>query len=386
MKNYSPSHKDTAPAAIAASPPRATAPCVLRMVAAGLLARVAGGRGLFSPARPYANGAAQSLLVLSPGEIPTTALYLGLRLEEHDGTARWGVIDTLRTAPAAATLPPHPMVVVVRYAPLAWLRWLEDNQSLLAGVAYLMDDDIPAAVLAEELPFFYALKTSFRFALVRRHLQRLCSEVWLSTPELVRRYPEATPRLLEPQFIDRKTVPAPAPQKVYFYHGSWAHRREIEWLVPVVRAVQATVPDAWFEIIGTNKVARMFRGIPRVRVIPPLTWPDYLRYAESISYAVGLAPCFDTPFNRARSHCKVFDIARAGAAGVYSDVTPYREQIAHRKTGLLCANVETEWIEAIVLLLNDPALRNDIYRNALARCRLSSQPFSPAISAREVFP
>ena len=254
------------------------------------------------------------------------------------------------------------MVVIVRHAPR---RWLKDQRSKLSSVAYLMDDDIPAVLHAPELPWRYSLKTAWRYARSRRLLGQVCGEVWVSTAELARRYAQVSPRLVEPHYV---AAPSSPQTRVYFYHGSWAHRREIQWLVPVVRQVQRAVPGAWFEIMGTDRVCNLFRGIPRVRVIHPMTWADYRAYAGTIRYQVGLAPCFDTPFNRARSHSKIFDITRLGAAGVYSDVTPYTQNVIHGQTGLLCENKIEKWIAALVLLLNDRDLRKSLYEQAKNWC------------------
>ncbi|MBR9984910.1 MAG: glycosyltransferase [Desulfosarcina sp.] len=229
-----------------------------------------------------------------------------------------------------------------------------------------MDDDIPSALRAPELPLRYALKTAWRYARTRRLLGEVCSEVWVSTAELARRYAGSSPRLVEPEYV-ASTASGEKPL-VYFYHGSWAHRREMKWLVPVVDQVQKHAPNAWFEIMGTDRVKRLFRGIPRVRMVHPMPWKDYLAYAGTVRYQIGLAPCFDTDFNRARSHSKVFDIARLGAAGIYSNVTPYAEKVLHGETGLLCKNVPDEWVKAILLLLNDRNLRKSLYVKAKERC------------------
>jgi hypothetical protein len=110
------------------------------------------------------------------------------------------------------------------------------------------------------------MKTAWRYARTRRLLGQLCSEIWVSTPELANRYARFSPRLLEPNYVESKS--ACGKKSVYFYHGTWAHRREIEWLVPVVRQVQEAIPGAWFEIMGTDRVRRLYRGISRVRVVP----------------------------------------------------------------------------------------------------------------------
>lgn len=347
-----------------------------------------GGKGLFQPGGKYGGDPPRSALVLAPGEIPTTNMYLAEHIEQRFGSAV-RTIDVLQASSEKPVLDDGVWVVIVRYIPPDWLRWLERYRHKLAGVVYLLDDDIPSAAGASELPLFYGMKTTWRYARIRRMLGRLCSEVWVSTPELARRYASSAPRVCEPRYISPE--PCRDEPVIYFYHGTWAHRREIEWLVPVVRQVQEIVPHAWFEIMGTDRVRRLYRGIPRVRVVHPMPWADYLAYAGTVRYQVGLAMCFETNFNLARSHNKVFDITRLGAAGIYSEILPYAEKVAHGVTGLLCENTEEAWVKAITSLLRNGELSAAIHRQALqwckklphqdegetGRCKPPSQPLAP---------
>jgi hypothetical protein len=338
---------------------------LLRAAFVNLLACAGGGTGLFIPRGSHQPRPPEEVVVLTPGRIPTTDLYLRGRLEGRNGDpVRY--VDTLKTAPHEIALGANTRIVIVRHAPMRWLRWLDKNHERLSGVVFFMDDDIPAAAAASELPLRYAMKTAWRHARTRRLLGRICSEVWVSTPELARRYAEASPRLVEPEYVADN--PAEAEPVVYFYHGSWAHRREMEWLVPVVRRVQEAVSGAWFEIMGTDRVRRLFRGIPRVRVIHPMDWKDYLAYAATVRYQVGLAPCLDSDFNRARSHSKMFDITRLGAAGIYSNGIAYAGKVIHEQTGILCENKTDAWVSAIVRLLTEGRVRDLIYRQALTWC------------------
>jgi hypothetical protein len=193
------------------------------------------------------------------------------------------------------------------------------------------------------------------------------SDVAVSTEELAERYQESKPEVWEPRYDD--SIEVPKETCVYFYHANIVHYREMKWLVPVVRRVQKAVPEAWFEIVGDGSVARLFKGIPRVRVIYPMSWPDYQEYLASVRYQVGLAPLLDTPYNRARSHTKLYQITRAGAAGVYSDLIPYAAKIINGQTGVLCENHRYLWIRSIVALLRDPIRRKVIHDNARAWCQ-----------------
>ena len=307
------------------------------------------------------------IVVLSPGSIPTTSIYLSPRLPVANAT----VIDTLATQPRHEPAAGSELVLV-RHAPRPWLRWIRQHRAAFRRIALLMDDDMPQALAALELPLGYAVRTARRHRDVRRVLAGCCDELWLSTPELQRRYPGPRSRLLEPLYLAAAGGKAEPPQSepVYFYHGTRAHLQEIHWLVPVVARVQQRCPDAIFEVFGDAQVKRMFAGIPRVRVRPWLSWPEYLDYSRTRRFRVGLAPCLDTPFNRARSAVKLFDITRLGAAGVYANLEPYADRVRHAETGMLCDAVEEEWVEAIVALLQEPGRASGMAVAALRGCEL----------------
>jgi hypothetical protein len=338
---------------------------LFRSTLARLFDLVAGGSGLFHPAGTYGRQLPLRAMVLTPGFIPTTEIYLKGRIEKQfSGAVRY--VDTMRTSPKAIEPEEDTLLVVVRHAPLRWLRWLARMAHRSAGVIFLMDDDMPMALRAPELPLQYAVKTAWRFAITRRYLAPLCNRIWLSTPELARRYPQAAAQVWEPGYVVSDSQKLNA--GLYFYHGTGAHRQEIEWLVPIVKAVQLALPGAWFEIMGGAGVRRLFRDIPCVRVVHPMPWEDYRSYAATGTFQVGLAPCLDTEFNRARSHSKVFDITRLGAAGVYSNGTPYAEKVSHGRTGLLCENDPTAWVTAVILLLENESLRKTIVQGAQSWC------------------
>jgi hypothetical protein len=302
--------------------------------------------------------------VLTPGRIPTTDYYFGTRAAAMPaGSVEW--IDTLAERAAVSRLAAGSCAIVVRYAPSAWLEAL---RAWRGRVVLFMDDDLRAAWRAPELPRRYALRTSWRFARTARALSGLGAQSWVSTAELASRYAQWQPRVVPPLYLEGvEDGAAPSPLG-YCYHGTWAHRREIEWLVPVVREVQRRLPAARFEVLGGARVARMYRGIPGVSVRASLPWPQY-RALAGTRYQLGLAPCLDSAFNRARSHVKLFDITRLGAAGIYSRLEPYAHHVEDGVTGWLCANDPEAWVDAICRALGDAPRCSALRARALAACR-----------------
>lgn len=293
-----------------------------------------------------------SLLILAPGPIPTVDYYLTSRLGGMPGIAACS-LDSRRFVDAPP-LPTGTFVVIARHASPVWLRFLLAHSEHLSSVAYLMDDDIPIAWQCRDVPLDYALWTSGRFLRIRRLLARLCDRLWVSTPELARRYPGA--KIVPPRPFERPPAPAPVGCRRWAYHGTRIHQREPRWLLPVVEAVQRAVPEAEFEVFGGQKVKRLFAHVPRVVVHPPLPWPDYVAHCRARPLAVGVAPLLPGRFNAARSHTKVFDILRCGAAGVFSAREPYTHALGDN-VALCLPDERSAWVDAIIGLLTDDAWR-----------------------------
>lgn len=312
--------------------------------------------GLFGPRAVYHAAWSGHVAVLAPGAIPTVDYYLTPRLQ---GVA-YSRFDARVFDAAALALPPGTFVVIVRHAAPVWLRFLEGESARWSGVAYLMDDDIPAAWHCRDVPLDYGFWTSGRYLRIARLLPLVCDRIWVSTAALQARYPGT--HVVPPLPFAASRQPAPRGTRRWGYHGTRIHQRELRWLVPVVRLVQEAVPDAEFEVFEGERVARLFAGIPRVRVLAPMSWPEYLAHCHNSNLAVGLAPLLPGRFNAARSPTKAFDIARCGAVGVFSEREPYLSALAGSGAALLPDDAQT-WAAEIVRLLRDDALRSERYRH-----------------------
>lgn len=314
----------------------------------------------FTPAARYDAPWSDTVLVLAPGSIPTVDYYVSPRLAGLT-TDRLLRADSRSGAPCSAP-PAGTFVVIVRHAGMAWLDWLGHHRASLSGVAYLMDDDIPGAWHCRDVPLDYALWTSGRYWRTRGRLAEVCDRLWVSTPELARRYPGAV--VIPPLPFEVEGEAAPMRCRRWGYHGTRVHHRELRWLVPIVEAVQQAVPEAEFEVFGGASVRRLFANVPRVTVRPPLPWPDYVVHCRQSPLAVGLAPLLPGYFNAARSQTKLFDILRCGAVGLFSDRALYAEVLGGSGVVLL-PDDHKQWIEWSVRLLQDDDLRQKTYRHIL---------------------
>jgi len=253
--------------------------------------------------------------------------------------------------------------VIVRHAEPVWLRFLLQHQSRLSGVAFLMDDDIPGAWRCRDVPLRYSVLTSGGYLKMWPLLGKVCDRIWVSTRALQQRYARTPTRVVEPLSLGEKRTAAPTGTRRWAYHGTRIHRREIRWLLPVVEAVQQASPDHAFEIFGSARVVQLFAHIPRVQVLQPRSWPDYLAHCRSSNLALGVAPLLPGRYNAVRSYVKLFDITRCGATGVFSRREPYAPALEAAGASLV-GNDPQLWIAEILRLLNDDAIRVEKYHQA----------------------
>lgn len=311
--------------------------------------------GLIPHGSPQATGATGVVYLVEEQCNPSTD-YFVLPAVSADGrrVVRCGFADL----PAATGLD-GASVVFVRYVPPAWAKLVEAVRPRLRTLAFFMDDDVLEVGASVGLPWRYRFKLARLAAWRSGWLQRQAAELWVSTPYLQLKYAGWRPRLVLPS----PTVGHTDVCRV-FYHGTASHKAEIRWLRPVVEEALRCDERLTFEIAGGRDVSNLYRGMPRVTVAHPMKWPAYQAFTDMPCRHVGLAPLLETPFNRARSYTKFFDITRCGAAGIYAPDSACAEVVSHGVDGLVVAQEQESWIDAILYLVQDEPLRRSLLSNA----------------------
>ncbi|MDP4528969.1 glycosyltransferase family 1 protein [Alkalimonas delamerensis] len=260
-------------------------------------------------------------------------------------------------------------LVFVRYVSKAWQQWLQQHRLQVHRLIYFMDDDLFDLAAFRGLPWRYRYKLA-RLAYSRRKwLQQNKAELWVSTPFLQSKYAFWQPKLVQ------ACLPSVQPaQLTLFYHGSASHQAEIEWLKPVVAGVLEEEPAVSFEIIGNSEINWLYRGLPRVHVLHPMSWPAYQALLARGQRDIGLAPLLAGRFNQARSYTKFFDITRARAVGLYSEGSIYQQVVQHDDNGLLLPNEPQRWADAIVDLVRQPERRQRLQQQAVQSCQRLENP------------
>lgn len=308
--------------------------------------------------------APRHIVVLAQPISPTRDLYLRHRLAASALPVTWWTLG--EACPVSLD---EAFLIVVRYVDRRSMGEIERAAGRLAGLAWLIDDDIEAAIRDNTLPRHYRLGMAYFWLRYARRLMRHCAEIWVASDVLAERLAGAgrihrIDPLPEPFALPRERPAMEQGAPRIFYHGQKTHGAEHRWLRPVIAAIHERFPRVRFEIAGGRGVRSLYRGLDRVDVHPLLPWPDYLVRSLDARFDIGLAPLLPTPFNRARSWVKYLDIARFGAAGIFAAGAPYDRVVRHGENGLLCAAEEPHsWVEAITALLEDGGLRRRLISN-----------------------
>lgn len=315
----------------------------------------------------------QSVLLLHQGAGSTIDHFLrgplealGVRVSELDSAEHPGDLQRNRLLEAG-------LVVVVRYLPRHWLRTLRRVRRAQVPMAYLMDDDLLDPELLRDLPVPYRRRLRQRITRQRARVPELCDRIWVTSEALARKYAHLGALQLPLSPHPALLLQPPRLQLAYF--GSAVHQLEFAWLHELLSRLQQRQPHTHVDLFGDLTINRLFRDLPRVRILHPMRWDSYLAETGPGRCDLLLTPLLESPVNAARAPVKFIDAARCGAAGLYSDRPPYRGFIRHGIDGLLLGDQHQEWLEAIEALMRDPQARHRLA--AAGRCRALSLSAAP---------
>ena len=332
-------------------------------------------RLMFKPYRSISKSRSQ-LQKKQPGSISAKRLYI-----LHEGSsatiAYFSISFCMRYPECAVhyqdiTQPPAPIiagdvVIIVRHLPFDWQHRLTSQLKDVHLVVYFMDDDLLDPLAFQGLPKRYHKKLLQRGSAQRNWITAYCDEIWVSTPYLVKKYQHLDASLIEP-IPSVSLLQRQSPVRLA-YHGSSSHQHEKRWLHEVIEGVLQSRNNVTFELFGEHEVYKQYRDLPRVKVLHPMSWQNYLSYTMSHDIDIGLAPLLPSGFNSARGAIKFFDFARMGAFGVYSNVVPYAGFIHSNQDGILLRNHVDIWVSSLLVLIDNPEKRATLANQAKLRAR-----------------
>ncbi|WP_217512852.1 hypothetical protein [Vibrio metschnikovii] len=264
----------------------------------------------------------------------------------------------LQLAPSTSDEPTYHLLFV-RYINAEWRRWILAHRQYIASIVFFIDDDLFDWQAMAGLPARYRWKLWNYTLKHQTFLRKMNAELWVANEYLQQKYASWQPVICPP-----KTWSAPSISHTIFYHGSASHKAEFSWLKPLFERLLKDFPQLSIELIGDGETNALFRHLPRVHVLHPMSWANYRALLTRGRRDIGLAPLLESGFNAARSCTKFYDICQAGAVGIYADHPAYRNQITDQVNGLLLAMDHDAWYAAIAKLLQDDAY----YQRLLAGC------------------
>ncbi len=253
-------------------------------------------------------------------------------------------------------------IVIIRFISSHWQAKIELDIDKLSRIIYFMDDDLLDPTALQRLPKEYRKKILRRASAQHRWITAYCDEFWVSTPYLEKKYSAFDPKIINP--MPSNILLEHTPMLRIAYHGTSSHRDEKIWLYEVINQVMNLCHNVTFEIFGEHDIYKLYRNTPRVTVLHPMTWENYLVYTKTQRIDIGLAPLLDSAFNAGRGPVKFYDFVRMGAVGIYSNRAPYKGVVMQNVNGILLENDSELWVNAIKTLAHSHEKRMQLAHNA----------------------
>lgn len=286
---------------------------------------------------------------------PTVDYYLAARLAAP-GMPPARVVDIRDREAIDGLEAAGTFVLVCRYASRRALAWIDRHGPDLAGVGVFTDDDIGAVVTGADATLGYRLFLWHRALAPLARLNRHVDHVWTATPALAEAIggdgiavlPPAPP----PEIWQGDAAPRAegAPLRIA-YHATGIHLREHRFLVPVLTEVLRLRPDVVAEVTADDRARDLWKGLDRVAIVAPTSWPAYLERSRRERADIVVVPLLRSRANRARAGTKRIDVARLGAAGVFSASPAYGS--GEGSDEVIIPNRRRLWIAAILTLIDD---------------------------------
>ncbi|HEY2179470.1 MAG TPA: hypothetical protein VGH15_12895 [Caulobacteraceae bacterium] len=327
------------------------------------------------------------MAIVTAGENPSFDYYLAPRLALNAAPPvdRFDLSASRRARESADWQ--GVFLLFCRYLSDGWLRTAQAHAGELAGTGLFIDDDFEALAADKRNRWRYRWK-------LRRHGLHLWPKLtprlqglWVSTAplaELWARRPGApVPRLTPPLADEEDLASTPSrPQRPLIgLHATSSHGADQRWLGPVVREVLAADPRVDFEVVADPGRDRLWRGEPRIRVIPYRSWPAYRADTAAHGRDLLLAPLQPGPANAARAYVKRIDAARCGAALMVSDSAIFQVSPGEVTLGMVAPLEASAWVKGVLGLIGDEARRQsliDLNREKLTVARrAASALFEP---------
>ena len=261
-------------------------------------------------------------------------------------------------------------VIVVQRQMAAVLPYAELRKKLSghpAKIVFEIDDALTA------LPEWHRAASAFRS--IQPQIMEYLREadlVTVSTPRLRSLYAPLNRNIVVlPNSVDQTLWPAsaarvePRDKITILFSGTLDHERDLQVVESALLDLLAAYPDR-VEFLYWGNVTERLRALPQVQSAGEFL-PNYHEYAarlQKLPASFAIVPLEDHAFNRAKSSIKWLEYSSRRLPGIYSDLAAYNETVENGRTGLLVPNTREAWFNAMKLLVEEPALRQELATRA----------------------
>ena len=162
-------------------------------------------------------------------------------------------------------------------------------------------------------------------------------------------------------------IPPPGDQPVSIgFWGTASHAPDLERLTAGFRHLKARYGrHIRFQFMGCHDPELL--SLEDVTVGAHVSsYAAYAAATRDCRVDLAIAPLKVNRFNRCKSPIKFFEYSVRGACGIYADLDPYQAVVRHGENGLLVGPDPDDWIAALEQLIDDPAGRFRMARQAQA--------------------
>ncbi len=228
-------------------------------------------------------------------------------------------------------------------------------------IIYELDDnyfDLP-----EELPIGRYMRNPYVVKAFHT-LLRSADIIKIGSPELVPIISQYNQRYVyHPYAVDLNIINALPrlnnPNFTIGYAATPGHSLDLEVIVPAIFQIAKIFPKIHWDFIGC--LPEGIEKLPNQTYTPFIF--DYATFLTELyqrDWQIGLCPIVDRAHNRCKTDNKLREYGACNIAGIYSNIPPYSLNVHHEETGLLVANSEHAWFNAMMKLIRNEALRQKI--------------------------
>lgn len=263
--------------------------------------------------------------ILAVGAHPNSTFDLYIELRLSDEARRKLIYHNPHTENIHETKvnPNGCLVIINRYVTGELIRWLEQNRSNLAGILWLLDDDLTAMVFGCGVPLLNRVKPTTTLCYQNR-LKALSAHVIVSTKRLAALYRDWSVIIMPPiAHIPTDNRPL-NPHRLYYF--AKMHSPEHAFLYPVVRDILRQHSQVQFTVTANGQWAKKWAALDRVNVTSELSYSEYLHFLQTLpTGGIFLVPLTHSWLNASRSSAKLIDVARSGSTALIADHPAYRK-------------------------------------------------------------